>query len=246
MLVPLLWLGSLAAGGGFDRPLLTILLGLCGGTLFADVYRHQLGPAGVISSAGLAGITAFWFLVGTVPGSALHPWQTLAAAAAVAGFTWLMSQRAVPAVERRFEVTALRRAMALFVCYLAFIAFWPMPSAPVGAWRGAIGAGFPEFSDAILEVTRLIEFCAAMTVLGYMLAQLRSRDELPFSRYAPRLLVSAAVLSGVLELMRGFHPEHSASLLRWALSIGAAGLGGLIYDLQRAYVRQLARTLRTT
>jgi len=242
LLVPLLWLSSLGAGSGFDRPLITILLGLCGGSLLADVYRYQLGPAGVLSSAGLAGTAASWYLVGAVPGSALHPWQTLAGAAAVAGFAWLRCRRPVVVGERRFEIAALRRVIPLFTGYLVLIALWPMPSSPIGAWHGATGTGFPELSDITLEVTRLIEFCAAVTVAGYILAELRGREELPFSATAPRLLLAVGVLVGVLELVRGFHPEHSASLLRWALAVAAAGLGGLIYNLQRAHVRNLARS----
>ena len=43
----------------------------------------------------------------------------------------------------------------------------------------------------------------------------------------------------LLEIARGFHPAYGASLLMVTFSLGAAAVGGWIYQLQRDHVRAL-------
>jgi VanZ family protein len=248
LLVPLLWLDGFAAGQDGGRLVLSPLLGLAGAIVLAAIWRYRLAERGVLSSAGLAWITAGWYLVGTAPGLIRRPLLVLGAAVLVALVTRLEAARPLPLVpERRFELPTLRRVWPLLVGYLVLSALWPMSGLPMqwplmpwppGSWHG--GWGIADLADmpGVTPMLRELEYLAAFTLFGYTVAESRGRLE---EGAGPRLarLAGASVLSAAaLEALRGFHPGHGASVLVLLLATAMSLYGGLIYRIQLGVVRE--------
>jgi hypothetical protein len=239
LLVPLLWASALAVRDEPLRLLPTTALGLAGARLIATFQRHHFGPAGVTSPRQAAVIGAAWMLVGTFPLYGAHPGAAAAMACAVAAAVAAEARR--PRGEpgnRRFEALGLRRAAPWLAAYGALSVGVPLLHA-AGPWRFTLG--FTRLPESLLisEQLRLLESVAAMTVLGYMLAEARGRLELSFAASARGLAAGCALAAMMLETARGFQPAWSASHAQAALLCGAGLLGGWVYHAQRDHVRVL-------
>ncbi|HEV2145789.1 MAG TPA: VanZ family protein, partial [Longimicrobiaceae bacterium] len=84
LLVPLLWVGSLAAREQPLRLAPLLLLGLFGGALLAGMQRHRFGPAGSLGVPGVAVAAAAWMALGLFPALVFHPRLALPVLAVVA------------------------------------------------------------------------------------------------------------------------------------------------------------------
>jgi hypothetical protein len=228
LLVPLLWLDGLAAGRSPGRLLLAAILGLIGAMVLVAVWVHRLRPSGVLGAGRLAVAAGAWFLVAGLPGLLRRPEFLLAGVMGVGLAAWgLAGSAATPSPERRFEVPTLRRVVPVFAVYLVLMATWPW-----GAWGSPrLGVGFLDLRDepGPLPLLQLVEAIAAFTVLGYLLAEYRSRREESLDRAAAAASLGALATAAVLELARAFHPMHGASLLRAVLLTVAGGAGGAVY-----------------
>ena len=242
LLIPLLWLDGFAAGHDARRLVLSPLLGLAGAIVLAAVWRHRLAERGVLSPPRLAWLAAGWYVVGAAPGLIRQPLLVLGGALLVAVVAWLEAARPTPlAPERRFELPTLRRVWPLLVGYLVLSALWPLPWSP-GTWRG--GWGLADLADmpGVVSMLRALEYLGAFTLLGYTVAESRGRREESTGHRLARLAIACFIATAALELLRGFHPEHGASLLV-LLFTGAVGLyGGLLYRMQLRLVREVAGT----
>jgi glycopeptide antibiotics resistance protein len=244
MLIPLLWLGSLAAGGDPVRFALLLLPGLFGAQLISFVHRHRLGRPGRVSAGAVAIAAGIGMFVGVFPASAAFPFGTLGLAISVAAFVRL---RAVPlslsadvqvprharrvarnpdAGERRFEGHALRAALPFYAAYLL-----------AAAWLARASVG-PENIDR-LEILRTLELAAVFTVLGYLLAEWRGRIEEPARQVAAAVIVRATPLAMVVAALR-FLPVSPVGALIWlSATIVASLYGAGMYHLQRAHILAL-------
>ncbi len=246
LLVPLLWLGSLATRGQVLRVAPLLLLGLFGARLLAALQRHAFGPAGVLGVRGLALAAAGWAALGVFPALVFHPWAAAALVAVVAAAAAQEARRADTAPEdRRFEARALRRAAPAFAAYLLAMVLAPLASAS-GAWTGWLGFARRSASLGMAEQLHMLESMAALTVLGYLLAEARSRRDLPFRALAPRLAAECALAAAAIEGVRGFHPDWGASLAQLWVLVAAGLLGAWIFHLQRDHVRALVAAGRGT
>jgi VanZ family protein len=90
----------------------------------------------------------------------------------------------------------------------------------------------------------LLEHVAAFTLLGFLTAQYQGRDVHQFRATLPRLLAISITTSVLLQVARGYQPEHGASLALFVFTQFAALLGGWIYVLQRAHVQALVQRRR--
>jgi hypothetical protein len=122
--------------------------------------------------------------------------------------------------------------------YLILLMLWPWPWMPQ-PWRASIG--FAEIADrpGVIPTLRILEDIAAFTLLGYMMAELRGRRQESLRHTLQWLLVYCLMGGGCLELARGFHPRHVASLAHLIVITGAALYGGAVYRLQLATVQRL-------
>jgi glycopeptide antibiotics resistance protein len=244
MLIPLLWLGSLAAGGDPVRFALLLLPGLFGAQLISFVHRHRLGRPGRVSASAVAIAAGIGMLVGVFPASAAFPFGTLGLAMSVAAFVRFRATPSSPSIDarvprytrgvagnpevedRRFEGHALRAALPFYAAYLL-----------AAAWlvRASVG---PETIDR-LEILRTLELAAVFTVLGYLLAEWRGRIDEPARQVAAAVIVRATPLAMVVAALR-FLPVSPVSALIWlSATIVASLYGAGLYHLQRAHILAL-------
>ena len=242
LLVPLLWLDSAAVGGEPARLLSPLLLGLFGASLLASMQRHHFGPAGLLSSRGMARMAVVWFGVGLLPALLLLgvPLMLVAFGAALLFFfvVWHASQPVPVGGDRRFELRALRAAAGFYVGYLLLIALLPLHAEAVRGFQLGLAADAGQMSKT--EIIRLLEATMAFTALGYMLAEVRGRLEQSFRHAAGWVLLVSALAAGMTELLRGWGPAaDGASALRFILALAAGSYGGWLYHLQRDQIREL-------
>jgi len=145
---------------------------------------------------------------------------------------------AVDAAERRFELPTLRRLWPVYAAYMLLSALWPWPWSP-GPWRGAIGLLDLADVPGVVPMLRLLEYLAGFTLIGYMLAEARGRREEALVSVGARVAAACGAGAALIELLRGFHPAHGASLVQLALATAMGLYGGLVYRLQLAVVRRL-------
>jgi hypothetical protein len=235
LFVPLLWVNRLITGD-IGRWLLTSLIGLCGAILLSDIYQQWWGPPGFRSLGRVALATALWFFIGLGPSLVARPWPGFASIAGIAILTAVLAMIPRRAADHRFERATLARLLPVFIIYLFLSALWPL-STPLTAWHGIFGL-IDHFDETTINF-RLLEHLAAFTVLGYLFAEWRGREELSWRRNFPWLLFISTVSALILEGLVGFQSGPGASLLRAIFAILGALFGGVLYHLQRDHVRFL-------
>jgi glycopeptide antibiotics resistance protein len=251
MLIPLLWLGSLAAGGDPLRFALLLLPGLFGAQLISFVHRHRLGRPGTVSAGAVAIAAGIGMFVGVFPASATFPFGTLGLAISVAAFVRFRATPPSPSVDarvsrytrgvagnpeardRRFEGRTLRAALPFYAAHLL-----------AAAWLARTSVG-PENIDR-LEILRTLELAAVFTVLGYLLAEWRGRIEEPAPQVAVAVIVRATPLAMVVAGLR-FLPDSPVRAAIWLSATVVASLYGAgLYHLQRAHIQALIAATSTT
>jgi hypothetical protein len=140
--------------------------------------------------------------------------------------------------ERRFEQRTLRHILPIFALYLLLLTLI-FPFSTIGTWHGFFGFTDRVTQKSLYALYPRIEYLAAFTVLGYIIAEWRGRLELSLARDLPRLLLLAASVALVLELLSGFQSERGASVIRFGLAVAGAAFGGMIYHLSRDHIRFL-------
>ncbi len=238
LIVPLLWINSLASRGEVVRALTVVLLGVFGASVLGGIQRYYFVTARSADAGRTALFAALWFLAGVFVSLPFRPIQMAIGATAVAALTWWQGRRTVRGIDynRRFEVPVLKGASPAYAAYLALIVLAPL-DAGVSQWT--LHLGFPTGASEQIEILRMLELVAAFTLLGYMVAEIRGRSLARYSDAVPRLLFWAVVAACVAEASGGFQEDHGASLARGALLIAAALYGGQLYYLQRAHVMRL-------
>ena len=241
LLVPLLWLNTLAARGDPLRTLATFLIGVFGAVLLAGLQRHYFGPSRAADPQRTAAFAAIWFVAGAFAMLPWRPFELAGAALAIALLCWLLGRRPrVAGANRRFEAPLLRSAAWLYGAYLLVLVVSPVLYEVV-SWH--VRFGFPIAAGSRVEIARLLELVAALTLVGYMAAEIRGREVMRYRDAVPRLIAWGIGLAVVTEAVRGFD-VHGASLARAALVVAGCAFGGWLYYLQRAHVIWLVSTHR--
>lgn len=240
LLVPLLWLNSLASGSDPFRAWMVVLLGVFGAVLLGGMQHYHFGPNRAMSP-WVTGIAAVgWFVAGAFPSIPMRPGMLVLGLVLVALFalSYGLRQHTPSPENRRFEVRLLEQAAPAYGAYLLAVMVAPLLGG-VGDWQ--VGIGFPGVAIewTKVEILRFLEQVAAFTLLGYMVAEFRGRAVAAYREALPRLTrwgVTAALLG---EGVRGFHAGHGASVARGIVLLTAALYGGWLYYLQRAHVVRL-------
>ncbi len=239
LLVPLLWVNSLALGESSDRWILTTLIGVCGAIMLSDVYRQWWKHARFKSAVYAALSAGTWFLVGSGP-NLLRIFPTLMIGIGVTLLTAALTFISRPFTDRRFEHTTLKRVLPFFALYIFLAAVW-YPLRPFEVWHGTLGFTSRLADTSLQDIYPRIEYLTAFTVLGYLSAEWRGRSEIPLARDLPRLIAIATGCALALEFLVGFQTGSGASLIRAILAAVSALFGGAIYHLLRDHVRFLLR-----
>ncbi|MEP6571306.1 MAG: VanZ family protein [Gemmatimonadota bacterium] len=236
LLIPLLWLDSLAIGGTAERVLLTVPLGLFGVVVLTSIHRHQWHLSGTLSHAELALLAGGWFLVGAFPALPERPVLMAVVALIITGTAFLLalSPRWL-AEDRRYEVWAIRRGLPFLAAYLLVLATPLGPFGPSSQLNWTLGIGEEAGTVTIL---RYLELLGGLTLLGYIIAELRGRREERFRKSVAIVCLWVVPPVTFCEVLRGFEPG-GAGAGRWLSLIAGALFGALVYHLQRDHVRAL-------
>ena len=240
MLVPLLWLNGLAGSEAPGRLELSPALGLLGSVILVSVWRNHLHPSGSLSSRRLGGIVGVWYLVASLPALLHAPTWIVIFAFVLAFVAWGMAETKwlVSTNDRRFEALTLRKAAPLYASYLVAMALWPWSG--VGAsWKGYLAfASLPD-EPGLGRAFAMLEYVAAFTLLGYMLAEGRGRRSESLTQSLRHVTMVGLACATLLELARGFHTTHRASLTLALMLTTFAVWGAAIYHSQLKTVRKL-------
>jgi glycopeptide antibiotics resistance protein len=254
LLVPLCWLIGLGSEGEMRR-LLVLGPALIAGAILGTVHASAVHPV----DPAIPGVIPFnrqqipWWLVFTSLGwsavalgpgargdlSVIVPGVFLTMATALLrdiGTRRLMATDA----SRRVELPTLQFVLPIYAAYLALSALWPLTEATPN-WHGALAMAplTVELSQPL--VLRTLEQVAAFTLVGYMGAEYYGRHEARGVPVVLRLALWGATVSALLQLARGFHAQHGASLSLFVLTQIAGLYGQWVYVLQRAHVQALVQ-----
>ena len=237
LLVPLLWINTLALNEAPYHWILTGLIGLCGAILFGELFRHWRAGTDFKTYLFATLASGAWFLVGA--GTTLLRSAFIAAIwIEVMVLTGILAALPLSFKDRRFERNTLKYLIPVFVVYLGLLALW-FPFELFGDWHFIFGFTERAEDTSLQFLYPRVEFMAAFTVLGYLTAEWRGRLELTLVQDLPRLFVIAATAALLLEFFSGFQAARGASLVRWVLAVTSALFGGSIYYRFRAHIRFL-------
>lgn len=234
--VPLLWIDTLGLREAPYRWILTALIGCCGAIIFSSLFRNWEGAhsRAIVYASLAAGI---WFMIGIGPAlrhSKLLILQGLSIVPLTALFTIIQKSSS----DRRFEQSTLRRVLPIFTLYVLLLTLF-FPFSPFATWHGFFGFTGRSTETSLYALYPRLEYLAAFTVLGYVIAEWRGRLELSLAQELPRLILMTIAVALVLEFLSGFQSGRGASLIRLVLAVVGAAFGGTIYHLSRAHIRFL-------
>lgn len=237
LLVPLLWIDTLAFHEAPNRWILTALLGVVGAMVFSDLIRHWWETIDIRVSGYAALVAGAWFFIGASPRLMSSPvlWVIGFAVMFLTAALTLIPQRNQ---ERRFEQRTLRQILPVFAIYFLLVTFL-FPVSPIGEWHGFFGFTDRISENSLYALYPRLEYLIAFTVLGYIIAEWRGRLELPLTNDLLRLFLIATTFGLLLEVLSGFEIGRGASVIRLLLAIAGAAFGGAIYHLSRAHIRFL-------
>lgn len=258
LLIPLCWLIGLGSEGA-QRLVLVLGPALMAGAILGTVHASSVRPDDTHPSGTaikdrpgipwwLVATSVGWSLVALGPGargdlSVMVPGTALTLAAAL--LRDVGTRRAMRADRsRRVELPTLRVLLPLYATYLALSALWPLTDA-TPEWRGTLALLVPGVELSQPLVYRALEQVAAFTLVGYMGAEYYGREEPRGRSGMVRLALWGCTVSALLQVARGFHAQHGASLSLFVLTQIAGFFGQGVYLLQRAHVQALVhrRTL---
>lgn len=241
LLLPLLWASAAAAQDDPSRLALTLCVGMAGASILGSVARATRAFTPDRAWWVVPGVAAIWSALGMLP-SVLVDWRlTIGVVAAVVVFaSWRGRWSAPMFVERRYEARALLVASPFMALYFILAGVWPghsFRSNPL------LHLGMPTTEQGLAMALPLLEMGIAATIMGYMLAEFRGRNESSFRENGAGVVSWACAILLVTEAARSVFGYEGASLLRAALCVLAATYGAGLYHLQRAHVKVLARRL---
>lgn len=229
LITPLLWLSSLATWKELDRLWLLLIPAGMVTLVFAALFHKRLGLHRKRHYIMAALISMCWFAVAVFPVLVIFPLRVFVFSLFV-GAVQLLVLRLIkrnPGTERRFERPTVRQILPWFALYLLLLNFWPLKWA---GWYWDWHIGLPRFQDnpPLAVIFRLVEYLAAMSLLGYMIAEYWGRR----TDYTRRASLFVLMVMLLLETLHGVPAGFGVSALRMMLAM-AFGLAGIqIYTLQ--------------
>jgi len=240
LLIPLMWLNGLATGEEGSRLWLMLLLGLLGGGVLSSIHKSRFKQAEGLSPNKLSLFAMSWFFMAAIPAMLNFPTRILIFGILIGIFVQILTRTPQRAKneERRFELPALKSLLPIYAVYLLLLAAWPT-TLPIGEWQFNINFQELVFNERMVFIFRFIEFIAAFTLLGYMIAEMRGRKNESAGRTLAWIFLAALISSIIIEIIRGYPPLLGSNILE-IVFITAAGLyGGVIYRLQLSSIHRL-------
>jgi glycopeptide antibiotics resistance protein len=240
LLIPLMWLNGLSTGGEAERLWLLLLLGLSGTGVLGSVSIHRFRNTKALFSAKLSFFAMSWFLIATLPVLIRFPIQigVMTLSVGVAALIIKGISKEDKSNGRRFELPILKRILTLFGLYLLLLAIWPT-TLQTGDWH--LNTHFQElaFNDRIVFTFRFIEFVAAFTLLGYMIAEMRGRKNESAEKTLGWTLFIAVAAAIFIEVLKTYPALNGINILAVIIIIAASLYGAVIYRLQLSAIERL-------
>jgi glycopeptide antibiotics resistance protein len=240
LLTPLMWINGLSNAGDIRRLFLLIILGLCGSAVLSSIYKYRLRNAGIPSINKFTLFVIIWFFIGAGPFMLNHPIPTII----LAFFIWIIVQvfvrlslKIVPK-EKRFELPTLKRFLPLYAIYLLLLAVFPI-TLPEIEWQLKQGFQIVALDEHILLTFRFVEFIAAFTLLGYMIAEMRGRKDERVETTLGWTFFIAAGSAIFIEIVKTYPVLSSISILSIVIITSASIYGAVIYRLQLSAIERL-------
>jgi hypothetical protein len=181
-----------------------------------------------------------WFLIGMLPAVTVFPMEVSAIAVGVGAAAQLSARfwKRGAQSERRFELSTLKKVFSFFAVYLLLLSLWPT-TLPLAEWSNALDYRRLTEVQRIVFVSRFIEVIAAFTLLGYMVAGMRSRKNESALKMLSWVCGYALAFSILTAVLRDFFSGPLSSVLEATLFTSAALYGAVIYQLQLAGLRRM-------
>jgi len=241
LLLPLMWASGAAAVGDAPRLGLTVCVGLMGASILGSIARATRAFTPDRPWWAVSAVACTWGAMGMLPAARVDWLISLGAVALITvSAAWRGRWSAPQFLERRFETPALLAASPLMVVYVIGAAVWPGQSFRT---LPLISIGVPTTDAGLALVLPIIETGIAATILGYMIAEFNGRSEASFRKSSSRVLFWVSLTLLTVEMSRSVFGFEGASVIRFALSLGAATYGAGLYHLQRAHIKVVADRL---
>ena len=238
MLIPALWLSSFAAGYDVNRLWLLFLLGIIGAILVSEVYVNRIYKNKMIYMLYFVVLLIGWYLVGVFPSLIKYPKRLLAITFALAVFSSIrMNLGTKSKNDKRFELRTLKKVIPVFAFYVLILSQWPLKF-PTTNFHFFL---FPKVhldQQSFLEIYRFIEYFAAFAIVGYLISEYINRSKRS-NHKTVRVIVWITLIAVFLEILRGFHPMHTATLTHFIIAFLWGIFGALIYIMQLYYFRMI-------
>ena len=240
LLIPLMWLNGLSAGGEVARLWLMLLLGLLGCGVLASIYIHRFKDGGNLTPNKLSLFALSWFVVDSLPALANFPIEITSIGIIIAIFVQIPARFYLPRKrdEKRFELSTLKVLLPLYLIYLILVAVWPTTQ-PFHDWQ--LKTNFQElsFNGRVVFTFRFIELIAAFTLFGYMIAEMRGRKKESLTTILALIFFITLSCSVVIEMTTGYSPLLASNILEILFMTGSGVYGAMIYRLQLTAIQHL-------
>jgi glycopeptide antibiotics resistance protein/uncharacterized membrane protein len=240
LLIPLMWLNGLATGEEGSRLWLMLLLGLLGAGVLSSIYRSRFKYTKGLSPNKLWLFAMGWFFLAAIPAMLNFPKQILIFGILIGIFVQVLvrTPQRVKNEERRFELPALKRLLPVYAVYLLLLAAWPT-TLPAGEWQFNISFEELAFNERIVFIFRFIEYIAAFTLLGYMIAEMRGRKNESVEKTLGWTFFIAAGSAIFIKILKTYPVLNNINILSIIVIISASIYGAVIYRLQLSAIERL-------
>lgn len=234
LLIPLIWLSTLSTGNESNRLWLVLSLGLFGSGVLSSIYIYRFKEAGSFTPNKLSIFTFIWFMIASLPGLLNFPLKIIIFGITLGLITQITTR--LPFKQRidgnRFELPTLKVLLPLYVIYLLLLAVWPI-TLPLNEWHNNTNFSGLAFNERVSFIFRLIEFVAAFTLLGYIIAEMRSRRDEPSRKIFGLVFLISFGYSMAIEIIKNHQSLSISDIPEMVLVMSASIYGALIYMLQR-------------
>jgi glycopeptide antibiotics resistance protein len=238
LLIPMLWLCSFAVGYESVRIWLLLLLGLMGAILVSEVFINRISEKMTVHMFYFLMIFVGWYLIGVFPALVNHPKPIFAFTILLTVFIYLRMKFGLKfGSDKRFELQTLNKVIPIFSVYILLLSQWPLKLPSIDFQLSIMpNVNINQFYS--IEIYRYIEYFTAFTLIGYFISEYVNRSNNQQNK-ASRVLLWILVVAIALEVPRGFHPRHTATLLHFVLAVFWGLSGALIYIMQLYYFKMI-------
>jgi VanZ family protein len=239
LLIPLMWLNGLATGQEEARVWLLLLLGIIGAGVICSVYVNRFKHTGTFGYTKLSVFVVCWFFVSSLPLLTNFPLKILFFGIVIIFIVQILARltgNGAPR-EKRFEIPTIKKLLPIYIIYLLLLAFWPT-TITAGEWQHLVIFEELVFEERIVLIFRFVEFIAAFTLLGYVIAEMRGRKDEAVEKTLGWTFFIAVAAAIFTEVLKTYPTLNSINILSIVIIISACLYGAVIYRLQLAAIER--------